>query len=43
METRSQFAVKLLPSLADIAPDHQVSCFLYPEVQKLEDKDSVAG
>jgi oligopeptide/dipeptide ABC transporter ATP-binding protein len=34
---------KYLPSLAHIAPDHQVSCFLYPEVQKLEDKEIVAG
>jgi oligopeptide/dipeptide ABC transporter ATP-binding protein len=32
-----------LPSLANIEPDHQVSCFLYPEVEKLEDKEIVAG
>jgi oligopeptide/dipeptide ABC transporter ATP-binding protein len=31
-----------LPSLADIAPDHQVSCFLYPEVQRLKDTEAVA-
>jgi oligopeptide/dipeptide ABC transporter ATP-binding protein len=30
-----------LPSLADIAPDHQVSCFLYPEVQRLKDTETV--
>jgi hypothetical protein len=29
--------------LANIEPDHQVSCFLYPEVEKLEDKEIVTG
>jgi hypothetical protein len=28
--------------LANVEPDHLVSCFLYPEVQKLEDKEIVA-
>jgi peptide/nickel transport system ATP-binding protein len=32
---------RFVPSLADIAPDHQVSCFLYPEVQKLKDTELV--
>jgi len=30
---------RYLPSLADIAPDHQVSCFLYPEVQRLNEAE----
>ena len=30
-----------VPSLADIAPDHQVSCFLYPEVKKMKDTELV--
>jgi oligopeptide/dipeptide ABC transporter ATP-binding protein len=32
---------RFVPSLADLAPDHQVSCFLYPEVQKLKDTELV--
>ena len=28
---------RYLPSLAHTAPDHEVSCFLYPEVEKLKD------
>ena len=32
---------RFVPSLAHIAPDHQVSCFLYPEVQKLKDTELV--
>ena len=32
---------RYVPSLANIAPDHLVSCFLYPEVQKLKDTESV--
>ena len=32
---------RFVPSLADIAPDHEVSCFLYPEVQKMKDTELV--
>jgi oligopeptide/dipeptide ABC transporter ATP-binding protein len=34
---------RFLPSLADIAPDHLVSCFLYPEVEKLKDTESASN
>jgi peptide/nickel transport system ATP-binding protein len=33
---------RYLPSLANVAPDHKVSCFLYPEVEKLKDTQVVA-
>jgi peptide/nickel transport system ATP-binding protein len=32
---------RYVPSLADIEPDHEVSCFLYPEVQKLKDTELI--
>jgi len=32
---------KYVPSLANIAPMHDVSCFLYPEVQRLKDTELV--
>ncbi len=30
---------RYLPSLAHVEPDHQVSCFLYPEVQRLKEAE----
>ncbi len=32
---------RFVPSLADVSPDHQVSCFLYPEVQRMKDTELV--
>jgi oligopeptide/dipeptide ABC transporter ATP-binding protein len=32
---------KYVPSLANIGPQHDVSCFLYPEVQRLKDTELV--